>query len=98
MMAENLIYTEGGCHHFSESKKQMKMKKMTRSSLVLALFCSSIMYLKASSWENPKTVALLLVRIDTKINELTKEKAQNQVKLEATNGHFSEKQKDKMVL
>ena len=73
------------------------MKKMTRLSLAIALFFSPIICLKANSWENPKAIERLMVRINSKINDLKKEKAQNQAKLEEPNAHLSDKQRDKIA-
>lgn len=50
-----------------------------------------------NSLENPKEVERLMVRIDSKINALMKEKAKNQAKLEASNTRLSDKQKDKIA-
>jgi low affinity Fe/Cu permease len=98
MMAENLIYTEGGCHHFSESKKLMTMKNRTCLSLVFTFFFLNTLCLKAYSWENTKEIETLRYRIDVKINALQKEKAQQSVKLEAPNAHLSDKQRDRIAV
>jgi hypothetical protein len=49
------------------------------------------------SWEKPKAAENLKTRIESKIKELTKQKAENQAKQDDPNAHLTEKQKVKIT-